>query len=61
MSILYFGQFNPFQSSPLLFPLTPVIPQLSAHIVISLNCTDVTYFNIVDYHSVFLSLLPGDS
>jgi hypothetical protein len=36
---------------------SPIIQQLSIHIVISSTCLDVMHFNIVDYHSLFLSLL----
>jgi hypothetical protein len=43
---------------PYPFHLTPIIQQLSIHTVISSTCTDVMYLNIVDYHSLFHSLIP---
>jgi hypothetical protein len=60
VSILYFGQFNPFcYSLPPSFS-SPINQQLSIHIVISYTCTDVMYFDITDALSFsfpfFLSL-----
>jgi hypothetical protein len=62
VSILYFGQFNPFHFSLLSFafftPLLFIIQQLSIYILTASACTDVIYFDIIDYHALFLSLLP---
>jgi hypothetical protein len=41
-----------------LSPLPTIIQQFSAHIIKSSTCTDTMCFDIVDYHCLFLSLLP---
>jgi hypothetical protein len=47
--------FISFIIFPYPFLPIPIIQQLSVHIIMSSTCTD---FHIVDYHSLFLSLLP---
>jgi hypothetical protein len=40
------------------FLLPPIIRQLAVHTIMSSTCMNVKYFNTVDFHSLFLSLLP---
>jgi hypothetical protein len=58
VSILYFGQFNPFHYSPLPLSSHPHYATAFGTYGYILYCTNVMYFDIVDYHSLFLSFLP---
>jgi hypothetical protein len=60
VNMLCFGQFNPPCYSPFFTPSLPP-PHYSVAFSIYryiLTCTDVKYFDIVNYYSFFLSFLP---
>jgi hypothetical protein len=49
---------TPSVTLPFLFLLpTPIIQQLSVHIIMSSTCTEVMHFDTVDYHYLYFSLL----
>jgi hypothetical protein len=57
-SILYCGQFSYLYFSSLSFPSYPISQQRLACILMSSTSTHVTYFNIIDYHSLFFTSSP---